>query len=154
MLPRQGVDTNDHAITFNPAECLHREALIAWLNATAPIYWYDGTVVPVERRHIAKGRPGRSCSCALALTLHDATGEQWEVGRSRCHAYPVAARTWYVPYALSRASRHFIKRFDQEPHALIESATFVLRMSGCSTVSRGPHPTLDLYTPAGLYGHA
>ena len=154
LLPRHRVDTRDHTIAVNPAECPHREALIAWLNATAPVYWHDGTVVPVECRHIAKGRPGRSCSCALALALHDATGELWDVGRSRCHTYPTAARTWYVPYTLSAAARYFVQRFDDEPHALIEPATFVLRMSGRSTVSRGSHPTLGLYSPMERYDDA
>ena len=61
LLPRHDVDIHDHTIAVNPAECPHREALIAWLNATAPIYWYDGPVVPVELRHITKGHP--RCSC-------------------------------------------------------------------------------------------
>ena len=154
LLPRQDVDIHNHTIAVNPAECPHREALIAWLNATAPVYWYDGTVVPVERHHIANGRPRRPCSCALALALHDATGEQWDVGRLRCHTYPTAARTWYVPYSLSDAARYFVRRFDEEPHGRIEPATFVLRLSGRSTASRGPHPTLDLYTPMEQFGHA
>ena len=154
LLPRHNVDVHNRTIAVNPAECPHREALIAWLNAAAPVYWYDGTAVPVERRHIANGRPRRPYSCALALALHDATGEQWDVGRFRCHTYPIVTRTWYVPYSLSAAARYFVRRFDEEPHGLIEPATFVLRLSGRSTVSRGPHPTLDLYTPMEQFGHA
>ena len=154
LLPRHDVDIHNRTIAVNLAECPHREALIAWLNAAGPVYWYDGTAVPVERRHITKGRPGRSCSCALGLALHEATGEQWDVGRFRCHTYPTSARTWYVPYTLSAAARYFVQRFDEEPHALIEPATFVLRLSGRSTASRGPHPTLDLYTPMEQFGHA
>lgn len=144
----------EQTIAVDPATCPDRQTLIAWLNATAPVYWYDGTVVPVDERHVARGRPARPCSCALALALHDATGEQWEVGQSFCHTFPTAARTWYVPYALSACARRFVERFDDEPRELIDSATFVLRLSGDTPVSRGARPTLDVYHPAEHCGHA
>ena len=144
----------EQTVAVNPAKCPNRPALIAWLNAMAPVYWYDGTVVPVDERHIARGRPTRTCSCALALALHDATGEQWDVGQSFCHTFPTAARTWYVPYALSTSARQFVERFDDEPPALIDPATFVLRLSGDTPVSRGARPTLDIFHPAEHYGHA
>ena len=154
LLPADTTYAPQHTIALNPADCPNRGALIAWLNAAAPLYWYDGTIVPVEQRHIFTGRPGRACSCALALALADATGEQWDVGPTRCHTFPTTARTWYVPYTLSAAARYFVQRFDHEPRELINPMTFVLRLSGSSVVSRGPRPTLDLYCPGPECGHA
>ena len=49
----------------------------------------------------------------------------------------------FVPYALSTGARHFVERFDDEPRELIDPATFVLRLSGDTPLSRGSRPTLD-----------
>ena len=51
LLPRHGVDTHHHTIAVNLAECPHREALIAWLNATAPVYWGSIKIRGVKRRN-------------------------------------------------------------------------------------------------------
>lgn len=147
LLPPGATFTSTGTVELNPAECRSRDTLIAWLGATAPVYWYDGTVVAVEKHHIDRGRPSRPRSCALALALHDATGEHWDVTPSNCHTFPTAARTWYVPYALSSGARAFLERFDLDPKPLIAPATFVLRMSGAHQRTRGPQPTLGLYHP-------
>ena len=147
LLPADATCSAIHTLDLNPAQCPSREALIAWLAAVAPFYWYDGTIVPVEHRHIDHGRPSRARSCALALALHDATGEHWDVTSSHCHTFPTAALTWFVPYALSYAARAFLSQFDRDPKPLIQPATFVLRMSGATLRSRGPRPTLGLYHP-------
>ena len=147
LLPTCTTYSPNHTIELNPARCPSRDALIAWLAAVAPLYWYDGTVVPVDEHHIRRGRPCRARSCALALALHDATGEHWDVTSSHCSTFPTAARTWYIPYTLSTGARAFLSRFDRDPKRLIPPATFVLRMSGTSQRSRGPRPTLGLYQP-------
>ena len=154
LLPTDATCSATHTLDLNPARSPSREALIAWLAAVAPIYWYDGTIVPVEHRHIEHGRPSRARSCALALALHDATGEHWDVTSSLCHTFPTAARTWYVPYTLSCGVRAFLSRFDRDPKPLIPPTTFVLRMSGTSLRSRCPRPTLGLYHPESDPHHA
>ena len=157
LLPPHRVDTHDHTIAVNPAECPHREALIAWLNATAPVYWYDGTAVPVERRHIAKGRPGRTCSCALALALHDATGEQWDVGRSRCHTYRPDRCGRMIRrdavFGLARADRSQMSDDRRERSAVAERMAHVPCAHRSSRRDKRVHRFFDIVQGHATLGH-
>ena len=154
LLPSTATFTTGHTIEVNPAECPTREALLAWLAATAPLWWYDGTIVPVDEHHIARGRPYRPRACALTLALHDATGESWDVTATHCHALPTMARTWYIAYTLSPGARDFLAQFDRVPKPLIRPATFVLRTFDPATPHHGPNPTFGLYHPEDEHHHA
>ena len=154
LLPPSTVFSPHRTIDLNPADCASRDALLAWLAATAPLWWYDGTIVPVDEHHITRGHRCRPRSCALALALHDTTGEPWDVTPTHCHVLPTLARTWYVDYALSASARAFLARFDRDPKPLIRPATFVLRIRHPAAPHHGPNPTLGLYHPEDDLHHA
>lgn len=154
LLPPTAIFSPRRTIDLNPADCTSRDTLLAWLAATAPLCWYDGTIVPVHEEHIARGRPCRARSCALALALRDATGEPWDVTATHCHALPTVARTWYIPYTLSPGVRDFLARFDRVPKPLIPPTTFVLRIADPEAAHHGPRPILGLYHHEDDHEHA
>ena len=84
LLPADATCSAIHTLDLNPAECPSREALIAWLAAVAPFYWYNGTIVPgVIRRFVRTITVRRRPHSALPSGVLALGASRHLVGRRR-----------------------------------------------------------------------